>query len=313
MTNTFGSGSGAVTNEVSMLPAVDQAGARTAVGLPPFACDCHVHVVGPQDRFPMRPQRKYTPPQALARDLRAFHAALGIDRCVLIQPSFYGIDNTCMIEALAELGGAARGVAVVAPDIADDELRRLDACGVRGVRINLQTAGICDPAVALEQLSALARRIGTFGWHIQIYAGLPLIMAIADVIAGLPVPVVIDHFGGLVADQGARQAGFSVLAELVRNADVYVKLSAPYRISNAAGYSDVEPIARALIAAAPDRMLWGTDWPHTNRLPGLAATAVHPYRQVDDRSGLADFLSWCSDEGVRRTILTETPAKLYRF
>ncbi|MDQ2082898.1 amidohydrolase family protein [Xanthobacteraceae bacterium Astr-EGSB] len=296
-----------------MLPAVDQIRARTAAGLPSSACDCHVHVVGPQDRFPMRAQRQYTPPPALTRDLRMFHAALGIGRCVLIQPSFYGTDNTCMLDAMAELGGAARGVAVVAPDIADDELRRLDTRGVRGVRINLQTAGIRNPAVALQELSALARRIRPFGWHIQIYAGLPLIVATAAVIADLSVPVVIDHFGGLAADQGVGQPGLSVVTDLVRNADVYVKLSAPYRISSAVGYSDVEPIARALIAAAPDRMLWGTDWPHTNRLPGLAATAVHPYRQVDDRSGLADFLTWCSDEGVRRMILTETPAKLYRF
>jgi predicted TIM-barrel fold metal-dependent hydrolase len=281
--------------------------------MPAGACDCHVHIVGPSARYPMVPQRTYTPPEASVADLLAMRRRLGIARNVLIQPSFYGTDNRAMLDAMAQLGDTARGIAVVAPDIAVAELAKLDAQGVRGIRINLESRESRDPKAAAADLDEMAKRIGHLGWHIQIYAALPVIAAIADRIAALPVDVVIDHFGLAQAREGISQPGFAALLELVRARRAYVKLSAPYRISQASGYTDVAPIARALIAAAPDRMLWASDWPHTDRVPGRGALEIHPFRSIDDSFALALLKEWCGDVSIERTILTETPARLYRF
>jgi predicted TIM-barrel fold metal-dependent hydrolase len=282
------------------------------------ACDCHVHVIGPATQYPMTPERAYTPPEASTADLIETRGRLGITRNVLIQPSFYGTDNRCMLDAMAQLGGSARGVAVVAPDITAEELAELDAQGVRGIRMNLETRETRDPGTAAAALDTFAQRIKHLGWHIQIYAALPVIAALANRIAVLPVDVVIDHFGLAQAKDGVDQPGFAALLELVRarNASgnkAYVKLSAPYRISQGSGYADVAPIARALIEARPGRMLWGSDWPHTDRVPGRGPLEIHPFRTIDGPAVLALFRQWCGDETIARTILVETPARLYRF
>ncbi len=267
---TFGNvtASGAVAAALRILPAL----ANEVPDMPVGACDCHVHIIGPSTQYPMTPQRSYTPPEASTADLLAMRRRLGLARNVLIQPSFYGTDNRAMLDALARLGDTARGIAVVAPDIAAAELAKFDAQGVRGIRLNLESGENRDPKAAAAALDAMAKRIRHLNWHLQIYAALPVIAAIADRIAGLPVDVVIDHFGLAQASEGVNQAGFAALLELVRARRAYVKLSAPYRISQASGYTDVAPIARALIAAAPDRMLWASDWPHTDRVPGRGPT-----------------------------------------
>jgi predicted TIM-barrel fold metal-dependent hydrolase len=282
------------------------------------ACDCHVHVIGPATQYPMTRERAYTPPEASTADLIETRGRLGITRNVLIQPSFYGTDNRCMLDAMAELGGTSRGVAVVAPDITAEELAELDAQGVRGIRMNLETRETRDPRTAAAALDTFAQRIKHLGWHIQIYAALPVIAALANRIAVLPVDVVIDHFGLAQAKDGVDQPGFAALLELVRarNASgnkAYVKLSAPYRISQGSGYADVAPIVRALIEAGPDRMLWGSDWPHTDRVPGRGPLEIHPFRTIDGPAVLALFSEWCGDETIARTILVETPARLYAF
>jgi predicted TIM-barrel fold metal-dependent hydrolase len=289
------------------------ASAKEVSDMPVGACDCHVHVIGPAAQYPMAPQRAYTPPEASPADLVAMRRRLGISRNVLIQPSFYGTDNRCMLDAMALLGDTTRGVAVVAPDIADAELAKLDAQGVRGIRLNLESGANRDPKAATAALDEMAKRITALGWHIQIYAALPVIAAVADRIAALPVNVVIDHFGLAQAKDGVDQRGFAALLELVRSRRVYVKLSAPYRISQAPGYTDAAPIARALIAAGPDRMLWGSDWPHTDRVPGHGPLELHPFRTIDDPAALGLLKEWCGDKDVEQTILVETPARLYRF
>jgi predicted TIM-barrel fold metal-dependent hydrolase len=281
--------------------------------MPAGACDCHVHIVGPMTQYPMSAQRGYTPPQASVADLEALRGRLGISRNVLIQPSFYGTDNRCMLDALAQLGDGARGVAVVDPEIADAELAEFDKRGVRGVRINLESGENRDPHAAAAALDAMAKRIRHLRWHIQIYAALPVIAAVVDRIAALPVEVVIDHFGMAQAKDGIQQPGFSALLDLVKAGRAYVKLSAPYRISQQPGYADAAPIARALIAAAPDRMLWASDWPHTDRTPGKAAFDIHPFRSIDDQAVLGLLGEWCGDKAMERKILVETPARLYRF
>jgi len=282
------------------------------------ACDCDVHIIGPAAQYPMSAQRAYTPPEASVADPIETRRQLGISRNVLIQPSFYGTDNRCMLDAMALLGDTARGIAVVAPDIGASELAGLDAQGVRGIRINLESGANRDPKAAAAALDEMAKRITHLGWHIQIYAALPVIAALGNRIAALPVDVVIDHFGLAQARDGVDQPGFAALLDMVRSRKsslnkTYVKLSAPYRISQASGYADVAPIARALIAAAPDRMLWASDWPHTDRVPGRGPLDLHPFRTIDGPAALALLSEWCGDKNIERTILVETPARLYRF
>src|SRR5258708_18338184 len=193
------------------------------------ACDCHVHIVGPATQYPMSAQRGYPPQQESVADLNALRQRLGISRNVLIQPSFYGSDNRCMIDALAQLGDSARGIAVVEPDIADAELGELDQRGVRGIRINLESGENRDPHAAASALAAMAKRVRHLGWHIQIYAALPVIAAVADRIAALPVDVVIDHFGMAQAKDGIEQAGFAPLLDPPNPGLALFKLPPPSR------------------------------------------------------------------------------------
>ena len=282
--------------------------------MPAGACDCHVHIIGPQDRYKMVPDRAYTPPESTVPELLALRARLGMSRTVLIQPSFYGTDNRAMLDTLAKLGDTARGMAVLPPDVPDAELARLNAAGVRGVRVNLESSGSQDPREVTRALTAFAGRVAPLGWHIQIYAQLPVIARAAPDIAGLPVPVVFDHFGMPKAALGPDQPGFGALLELVRAGKTYVKLSAPYRISSRwPDYPDVGPIARALIAAGPERMVWASDWPHTDRAPNARPTDISPFRRVDEAAVLALLADWCPDAGMRRAILADTPARLYHF
>ncbi len=282
--------------------------------VPAGACDCHVHIISARDKYPMLPDRAYTPPEASVPDLQAHLSSLHLTRVVLVQPSFYGTDNRCLVDALAKLGTAARGIAVIDGATPADELNKLAGHGVRGVRINLESLGSRDPAAARRALGELAGRIAPLGWHIQIYAALEIIAAIADHIAALPVPVVLDHFATAKASQGTAQADLQPVLSLIRNGHAYVKLSAPYRISKEApAYGEVLPLAQAFIAANPERMLWASDWPHTDRAPGVAATAVSPFRKTDDLATLDLLASWAPDESLRKKILVDNPARLYGF
>jgi predicted TIM-barrel fold metal-dependent hydrolase len=291
--------------------------ARAASGsledMPHNACDCHVHIVGPVAKYPMDPNRSYTAGEASTAELQALRKRLGIGRNVLVQISFYGTDNSCMLDALADLGESARGIAVVAPDVPDSELLRLDRAGVRGIRLNFETSQTRDPAFASAQLEAFAKRLSPLGWHIQIYAALPVVAQLAEQIASLPVPVVIDHFGVPVAAKGVEQPGFGAVLDLVHSRKAFVKLSGCYRISQAPGYADVAPFARALIQAGPDRLVWASDWPHSGRPKSGSRTEVAPYQQIDDEKVLGLLEQWCPDPAIRRLILTDTPAQLYKF
>lgn len=303
---------GLLAGSLAILPG--RLGAAPLADMPDRACDCHVHIIGPPDRFPMVADRAYTPPQSNVPELLALRSRLGMARTVLIQPSFYGTDNRAMLGALAALGDTARGVAVLAPDVSDAELGRLNAAGVRGVRVNLESSGSQDPRQVTRALAAFARRVAPLGWHIEIYALLPVIAQAATEMADLPVPVVLDHFGMPRAALGTGQPGFGALLELVHAGKTYVKLSGPYRISaRAPDYPDVVPIARALIEAGPERMVWASDWPHTDRAPGTRAIDISPFRAVDDPAVLALLAQWCPDAAGRHAILAGTPSRLFRF
>jgi predicted TIM-barrel fold metal-dependent hydrolase len=281
--------------------------------MPPGACDCHNHIVGTPDAYPMDPQRVYTAGPASVSALLAERKRLGLSRNVLIQASFYGTDNRCMLDALAEFGDTARGVVVVSPSILNDELRAFDKLGVRGVRVNLETGGNRDPKAASAALAALATKLAPLGWHIQLYAMLSVIDQIADEIAALPVPVVIDHFGRAVAALGTAQPGFSTLLDLVRSQKIYVKLSGSRHISKVPGETDVAPLAHALIKAGADRLLWGSDWPHTSRRADGSRIDVAPYAIVDDEAQLRLVRSWCANDAIWKAIMADAPARLYGF
>jgi len=283
--------------------------------VPRGACDCHVHIFGPRGRFPLSPSRRYTPGRASVTDLVRLQRVLRLDRAVIVQPTPYGGDNACLLDALTRLGPRARGVAAVDRTTPDSTLRHLHERGVRAARLNLETAGQRDPGVARAELDHLISRVEPLGWHVEMFTNLTVIAALSETLFALPATLVIDHFGRADAAKGPSQDGFDVLRRLVHTGKAYVKLSAPYAISEAPGYEDVDEIARALIAANPLRVIWGSDWPHTSGAPGLRRSrdGVHPFRQEDDGASLNRLARWTRDSSRIHRILVDNPARLYGF
>lgn len=300
------------TLAASLLPRAAWAAGPLA-DMPANAIDVHNHIVGPQSKYPMYEKRTYTPPEASVAQLRALRAQLGTARNVIVQPSFYGFDNSCLVDALKELGTSARGVAVVPLDVSDAELKRLDAAGVTGVRMNLATFGIRDPKQAADAVHAFAPRFAPMGWHIQINTGLAVIDGLAPLIGDAKCPIVFDHVGNADAALGVTQKGFPALVDLVKARNTYVKLSAPYNLSKLPDWSDVLSLEKALIAAGPDRMLWGTNWPHPGNASRGDIKEITPYQVVDNPKLLLHFAQACPDAAMRKMILIDTPQRLYRF
>ena len=199
--------------------------------VPPGACDCHTHVFGPNILFPHDPARKYTPGEASAVEMIALHRALKVDRVVIVQPSPYGSDNRATLAGMRSYGRGARGVAVIDAQTNDEQLQAMHTAGIRGVRVNLETGGVHDPAAAGRGLREAAARAAPLGWHVQTYTNMGVIAALREVMADLPVPLVIDHFGRAQARLGLLQPGFADLLALVKAGRAYVKLSAPHRLA----------------------------------------------------------------------------------
>jgi predicted TIM-barrel fold metal-dependent hydrolase len=286
---------------------------RTAVefDIPRGACDCHVHVFDPA-HFPYAAERVYTPPTASIADLGELQTALHFDRVVIVQPSVYGIDNSCTLNAIRTLGARARGVAVISPSTPAAALDEMAASGVRGVRLNFETAGETDPAAIRRHLAAVSEQIRSRNWHVQLNTSLAVIAALRDDLAALPFPVVIDHFGRAKAALGPQQNGFAALLELLGSGRAYVKISAAYRISDQKpDYPDAAAIAQAIVAANPDRVVWGSNWPHPGR--GKTRTDTAPPYPSDDGMLLNQLPKWVPDAATRRKILVENPARLYGF
>jgi len=194
------------------------------------------------------------------------------------------------------------------------DLDLMDKAGVRGIRLNLATGGTNDPAVARQRFLAALPRMASRNWHIQIYTNLAVIAAIKEQVMASPVPVVFDHFGGAEAALGVGQPGFADLLDLVRSGKAYVKISGAYRASTKApDYPDVVPLAKALIAANAERIIWGTDWPHPNSDSGRKATDISPLLQIDDGRLLNQLPVWAPDAAVRKLILVDNPVRLYKF
>ena len=291
---------------------------RTAVtfDMPPGACDCHTHVFGDPARFPFAAGRRYTPETATVEALRALHRTLHVSRVVVVQPSVYGTDNACTLDAIRQLGPAARGVAVIDEAASAAALAAMHRAGVRGIRLNLETSGETDPAVARRRFQRAVEQIQGLDWHIQLYTRPAVVEGLRDLIMEAPVRVVFDHFAGAQAASGTGQPGVAALLALVRAGKAYVKLSAPYLVSKRSPeYPDVSPLAKALVAANPERMVWATNWPHPNSSPatGRSATDVTPLFQIDDGQILNLLPTWIPDAGVRRAVLEANPAALYGF
>jgi predicted TIM-barrel fold metal-dependent hydrolase len=284
--------------------------------VPAGACDCHTHIHGDPVKFPYSLGRVYTPELASPEAMAALHRALHVERVVIVTPSVYGTDNSATLFGMKARGAAARGVAVIDDQTSESELDAMNQAGFRGIRLNLATGGVNDPNVGRARFQAATYRIKARGWHIQLFTSLAMISAIRDLAAAAPVPVVFDHFGGALAELGVSQPGFADLLELVRSGKAYVKISGGYRASKLApDYPDAAPLARALIAANSDRILWGTDWPHPDSVtpPGKQPTEVTPMLQIDDGRLLNQLPVWAPDAAIRRKILVDNPSRLYGF
>jgi 2-pyrone-4,6-dicarboxylate lactonase len=239
--------------------------------LPPGAVDAHCHVFGPGDEFPYAPERKYTPCDASREQLFALRDHLGISRNVIVQATCHGADNSAMLDAIQAAGGRARGIATVRPDVTEGELRRLDRAGVRGVRFNFVKRLV--GTTPKGDLATIAQKIAFFGWHVVIYFEGPDLEELEGFFASLPTPLVVDHMGRPDVTRPVDGSEFSRFLRFVEHNDVWVKVSCPERLSVTGPaaldgernpYTDVVPFARRVIDEFPDRVLWGTDWPHPN-------------------------------------------------
>jgi predicted TIM-barrel fold metal-dependent hydrolase len=273
-----------------------------------------MHVFGDPAAYPPAALRAYDPTPASLDNYRAAFVPLGLQRIVLVQPSAYGTDNRCMLDALRADGPErTSGIAVIDERTTEAELDAMAALRVRGVRLNLVSNGIPDPAAAIAQLRATAARVGPRGWHIQIFALPGLLGALAPAIRSLGVPVVVDHMGGADARLGTHQSGLDELVDLLEAGACWVKISGPNRVSRQSrGFRDAVPIARRLIAANPDRIVWGSDWPHIGpHQVGAPRTVVFmPHDNADLLRILGEATSGAAQ---RRKILVDNPARLYGF
>ncbi len=281
---------------------------------PAHACDCHVHVIGPKNRYPLARKRTYTPKDALLTDLRAMLARLGLERVVLIQPSIYGTDNSCMMDAIDALDGKARGVAMLPADAAAAELDDLHRRGIRGLRVNIASGAMNPLDVVRERLIAAARLCDRNDWHVQLFLPAHAIVPLSKTLLVLPVPVVIDHFALVPPGEAGAEARDGLL-RLLDSRQVWVKLSAPYRIADDMADAAVGALARRLAAANSERIVWGSDWPHTPKHGELAVGGDEElaYRDIDTRTLLGLVQAWLPDPRLQRLLLADNPARLYGF
>ncbi len=269
--------------------------------IPAGTCDCHIHFYGPRDRYPVAPTSPFPPPNAPVRKYREVMKSLGIDHVVVVQPSAYGKDNRCTVDAIAKLGPCARGVAVVDLDTPDAELQSLTAAGIRGVRFHMLPGGVL-PWDILEDVAA---RVHDFGWHVQLQLDGRDLPRYEDVLHRLPGALVIDHTGKFLEPVPTDHQGFQTLFRLIDSGRVWIKLSAPYETSKvgAPSYSDVGVLAKALIAAAPERMVWASNWPHPSAQDN----------PPDEAMLMGTLLEWMGDDETRHQILVDNPTTLYGF
>jgi len=286
-------------NTIRILPPPDPNPVKPKYAPPPRACDGHCHIFGPASRFPYAPERRYTPQDAGRETLAALHRHLGLERAILVQASCHGTDNNAMLDALEWAKGRWRGVAMLKKDVTDLELATLHAAGVRGVRFNF--VAHLGGAPDLKNVQAVIARVTPLGWHLQLHLDAEDIETYRGFLESLRVPFIIDHMGRVEASHGLDQKPFQQLLDLMKNELAWIKVSGPERVSSAGKpFHDAMPFARALVAAAPDRVLWGTDFPHPN------------VKWMPNDGELVDlFAATVPDEATRKKVLVDNPARLY--
>jgi 2-pyrone-4,6-dicarboxylate lactonase len=289
-----------VLDEAPLCPSPDPHPRPPSFAVPPDACDCHAHIIGPLALFPLQAERSYTPPEAPLAAYRHMLETLGLKRGVLVQPSVFGTDNSCMLQALARHRNTLRGVAAIDHATNTTLLDSLASDGITGLRLNMLFKG----GVSLDHLEALARLVESRQWHLELLLDIRDLPALMPRLSRLPVEIVIDHLGHMPAAIGIDHPGFQSLLTLVRGGRCWVKLSGAYRVSSSgAPFHDTVPFAQALVAADPTRLVWGTDWPHTAMTEPM----------VNDGDLLDLLAHWVPQPRLRHLILVENPARLYGF
>jgi 2-pyrone-4,6-dicarboxylate lactonase len=271
------------------------------VKAPPGSCDTHAHVFGPPSQYPLSPKRGYNPPEASPESYHHLLATLGVSRAVLVQPSVYGTDNTAMLDAVARDPVNKRAVVAVTATVSDDELAAFHAAGARGIRVNLVDPGGM-PFASLADVGRFAERLAPLGWHVEYLVHVHDFPEI-DALAAMPVETVVGHFGYMPAANGIDHPGFQRFLKLFKGGRIWVKMTAPYRITarEHVPYDDIAPFARALREVRPDRLLWGSDWPHViNKKP-----------MANDADMFDHIADWLPDDALRRQVLVDNPKRLY--
>lgn len=268
---------------------------------PAQSTDCHVHVY--DEKYPFARSANLRPTGAALYDYLRFRAELGLERTVLVQPSSYGTDNRCLLDALARMGNDARGVAVISAEVSDEELRRMDGLGVRGVRFNLtRPAG-----PGTQTMRELCARIAPLGWHVQLHTMGDVLPMLADDLDALENDVVIDHLGRIDPSAGMTHPAAKVIGELLAGGRCWIKLSGAYHDTTDPGrYRDTVQMARAWFKQAPDRCVWGTDWPHPSAMAGEKPLP-------DDRALLELVPTITGSDAATVTLMVHNPARLYGF
>jgi predicted TIM-barrel fold metal-dependent hydrolase len=306
----FAAGVGALVQDRTDALAVPLPSTPVKFDVPTGTTDTHRHVVGHESRCPYIPTSNYRLEPAEIEDMRALDQALHIDRVILIGLYGYGTNNTCLLDGLKKLGSRGRGVPIIDEGTPDKEIAAMDKAGCVGIRFTI-SEGVDG---ARRSLQWAGKKLKPFGWYIGAGGILSRLDALQDTIAESPVPIVFDHFLGATATLGTNQPGFQTLLKLLKGGNAYIKLSATHRISKEGpDYPDVTPIAQAMINANPQRILWGTDWPHVGGIRGYSNKEVQPYLAIDDGRVMNQLPVWAPDSAVRKMILVDNPAKLYRF
>jgi 2-pyrone-4,6-dicarboxylate lactonase len=269
--------------------------------LPPNATDCHSHIFDHIAQYPMMAQPAYLPPAVTVNDYLHVLKTLGIDRAVIVHANVYGLDNSLALDLIATAPDRFRAIGLMTENITDAELERLHAGGVRGFRCNL----VNQIGMSLDAAKRLGERVKQYGWHTQFLLDIEKFSNISETFKDFPIDVVIDHMGRPIIEKGISAPGFRSLLHFLQTGKAWSKLSAPYRTSKDLNYRDINPFAKALIEAAPTRLVWGTDWPHVNMELGTP--------MPDDGKLCSQIEEWTTDPAIQHLILVDNPSKLYGF
>mgnify|MGYP003350495906 FL=1 len=276
-----------------------------------WGCDAHVHVIGDRTQYPMALERHYTPAPADTTHLLNHLTSQELGRVVIVQPSVYGTDNRCLLDAITTLGPMARGIAVLDENASNSALIQLDSKGIRGIRLNFESSANYQIEHLQNALRFWSSRIASFGWHIQVYAPFEMIALCANTIKTLPTSLVLDHFALWPANRSENSLEKSFI-DLLGEGHIYIKLSASYRLTSWTE-SNLQELSHQLVKTNPEQLLWGSDWPHTNREYGLDRYSVSRYRDIKSEQLLNERLKWLPTAELQHQVMVSNAAKLYGY